>query len=129
MSDDEEKREIQRRMNSTIGRATACHMSDTKWRKLLGALREFGVGSLRWKFLRDERVFLAHVPAADAVLETCLGDVLPYPYGPYREIDWLEVPAEGMAGVAEALALVGEFPLQMTETGLRVVGYGWDPSN
>jgi hypothetical protein len=51
--------------------------------------------------------------------------MLPYPYGPFREIDWVEVPTEGAAGVVEALAAVGQFPIQQRDSGIRVIGYTW----
>jgi hypothetical protein len=88
-------------------------------------LRELGVGPLRWKFVRDDRVFVEPAPPAHAMLEQMLGDVLPSPYGPYREIEWVEVPAERAAGVIEALAAVGPFPVQQLDSGVRVVGYTW----
>ncbi len=117
--------EARRRLDATIALATACHMSDTKWRKLFAALAELAVGDLRWKFIRDERVFVYRVPPAAEVLEQSLGDVLPYPYGPYREIEWIEVPAEQSAGVVEALGTVGKFPVQELDSGVRIVGYSW----
>jgi len=117
--------EMQRRVDAAIARATACHMSDAKWRKLLAALRELDIGPLRWKFIREDRVFVQPVPPAHAVLERTLGDVLPYPYGPFREIEWVEVPAERAAGVVEALATLGQFPIQRLDSGVRVVGYTW----
>jgi hypothetical protein len=116
---------MQRRIDAAIARASVCHMSNAKWRKLFAVLRELEVGPVRWKFVRDNRVFLHPVPPADALLEKMLGDVLPYPYGPYREIEWIEVPAERAAGVIEALAAIGQFPIQRLETGLRIVGYTW----
>ena len=59
-----DRQEAQRRVDDTIARASVCHMSDTKWRKLFAALRELAVGPLRWKFIRDDRVFVHPVPAA-----------------------------------------------------------------
>jgi hypothetical protein len=100
-------------------------MSDAKWRMLFAALRESGIGLLRWKFIRDDRIFVEPVPPAHAVLERTLGDVLPYPYGPFREIEWVEVPAERAVGVIEALAAFGQFPVQQVDSGVRVVGYTW----
>jgi hypothetical protein len=65
------------------------------------------------------------IPPAHAVLERTLGDVLPYPYGPFREIEWVELPSEHAAGVVEGLAAVGHFPVHQTDSGVRVVGYTW----
>jgi hypothetical protein len=62
-------------------------------------------------------VFHAAVPRTDHILESCFGDVLPYPYGPYREIEWIEVPSERAAGIAAALNRIAQFPLQETESG------------
>jgi hypothetical protein len=118
-------REAQRRVDALIARASACHMSDAKWRKLFATLRSLGVGPLRWKFIHDDRVFAEPVPPAPEVLERTLGDVLPYPYGPFREIEWVEVPAERAAGVVAALAAVGQFPVQQLDSGVRVIGYSW----
>jgi hypothetical protein len=100
-------------------------MSDAKWRKLFAALRECGVGPLRWKFVGDDHIFLEPVPLATEVLERTIGDVLPYPYGPFREIEWIEVPAERAAEVVAALAAVGQFPVQQLDSGVRVIGYTW----
>ncbi len=61
----------------------------------------------------------------EELLETCLGDVLPYPYGPYREIEWIEIPREKLEAVSGALARAGQLALQETSGGLRVVGYSW----
>jgi hypothetical protein len=123
--DETDRQETQRRIDAAIRRASACHMSNAKWRKLFAALRELGVGPLRWKFVRDDRVFVQPAPPAHAVLEQMLGDVLPSPCGPYREIEWIEVPAERAPGVIEALAAVGQFPIQQLDSGVRVVGYTW----
>ena len=123
--DEADREEIRRRVEATIARASACHMSNAKWRKLFAALLELDVGPLRWKFLRDDRVFVQLVPPAPAILERTLGDVLPYPYGPFREIEWVEVPAERASGVVEALAKVSQFPIQQLDSGVRVVGYSW----
>jgi hypothetical protein len=37
----------------------------------------------------------------------------------------IEVPAERAAGLIEALAAVGQFPVQQLASGVRVVGYSW----
>jgi hypothetical protein len=85
--DEASRQETQRRIDAAIARASARHMSNARWRKLFAALRELEVGPLRWKFVRDDNVFVQPVPPAHAVLERTLGDVLPHPYGPYREIE------------------------------------------
>lgn len=112
-------------MHAAIARASACHMSNAKWQKLFAALRESGVGMLRWKFVRDERVFMQPVPPLHAVLERSLGDVLPSPYSAYSEIEWIEVPTEDAVGVVESLGAVAKFPIQQCDTGVRITAYTW----
>jgi hypothetical protein len=58
-------------------------------------------------------------------MESCLGDFGHAVGVPYREIDWVEIPAEQSAGVAEGLAAVGRFPVRHVASGLRIVGYSW----
>jgi hypothetical protein len=123
--DEADRDEHRRRVDAAIARAAACHMSDAKWLKFFAVLRALDVGPLRWKFVRDDRVFVEPAPPAHAVLERALGDVPPYPYGPYREIEWVEVPAERAAGAIEALAAIGRFPVRQLDSGVRVVGYTW----
>src|ERR1044072_5318113 len=122
-NDEASQRELQRRIDATIARAATRSMSDAKWRKLFQALHELGIEKVRWKFLRDERVFVASVPSASVVLEGMLGDVLPYPYGPFREIEWIEIPAEFATGLSAALEAIGKFPVQQLDSGVRVVAY------
>jgi hypothetical protein len=118
--------EAQRRMDAAIARATACHMSNAKWRMLFAILWELGGMELRWKFVSDDRTFTAFSPQPSyGVLEQTLGDVLPHPYGAYREIEWLEVPLSHADLVEAGLAKVGKYPLARTPTGLRIVAYDW----
>jgi hypothetical protein len=124
-NDEVDRRERQRRVDAAIARATACHMSDAKWRKLLLALREMGVGRMAWKFVRSEQLYYQEPPPEWALLETCLGDFGVAPAVPYREIDWVEIPAERAAGVAEGLEAIGQFPVQQVASGVRIVGYSW----
>src|SRR4051812_1391243 len=123
--DETDRHERQRRTDAAIAGRSARHMSDAKWRKLFAALAALDVGPVRWKFIRDDRVFEQPVPPAHAVLERSLGDVLPDPYVPYREIEWIEVPADRAAGVVDALAAIGQFPVREHPDGVRVVAYTW----
>jgi len=120
-----DRREQQRRVDAAIARASACHMSDAKWRKLFPVLRELGVGRMAWRFVRSDQLYYQEPPPEWALMESCLGDFGIAPAVPYREIDWVEVPAEQAAGVAEGLAAVGQFPVQQVASGLRIVGYTW----
>ena len=134
--------ELQRRVERKIAQATARHMSNAKWRRLLGLLHSLEVRALRWKFLGDDRVFCSWVPAPVDLLESCLGDVLPYPYGPYREIEWIEVPhsypdpASGekrplpertheIDRIHARINRAGVFPATVLDSGLRIVAYSW----
>ena len=123
--DEADRKEHQRRVDAAIGRAAACHMNNAKWLKFFAALRVLDVGPLRWKFVRQEGVVLWPAPPEPGLREDGLGDLMPYPYGPFREIEWVEVPAERAAGLVEALAAVGRFPVQQLDSGVRVVGYTW----
>ena len=116
-------REWQRRVDAAIARASAAHMSNAKWFKLFAVLRGLHVGPLRWKFVRQDDTAECPVPPEWGVRPEGLGDVLPYPYGPFREIEWVEVPAERAAGVLEALAAVGQFHIRQLDSGVRIVGY------
>lgn len=118
-------RERQRRVDAAIARASASHMSNAKWLKLFTVLRDYGVGPLHWKFVRQDEVATCPIPPAWGLRADGLGDVLPYPHGPYREIEWVEVPTAQAAGVVEALAAVGQFPVRQLDSGVRVVGYTW----
>lgn len=101
-------------------------MSNAKWRKLFAALWELGGIGLRWKFLCDDRIFNeSSPPLSYGVLEDRLGDVLPYPYGAYREIEWIEVSLAQADAVESKLSQLGKYPLVRTATGLRVVAYDW----
>lgn len=100
-------------------------MSNAKWRKLFAILWELGGVELRWKFVRDERIFTAQSPPPHGALEETLGDVLPSPYGAYSEIEWVEAPAAQADDVEQALARAGKFPIVRCATGLRVEAYKW----
>jgi hypothetical protein len=101
--------EESRRVDAALGAATARHMSDTKWRKVFAALRGARVRKLRWKLVRDDRFFETPVPSENELLEDRLGDILPDPYAAYREI----------------VRQLGEFPIESSPAGIRVVGYSW----
>ena len=120
-----DEEEAERRMGAAIARATARHMSNAKWRKLFAALWELGGVRLRWKFVRDDRVFTESSPPPYGILEETLGDVLPSPYGAYREIEWVEVSPAQADAVEQKLAHLGQYPLARNATGLRVVAYDW----
>ena len=123
--DADDRREQQRRVDAAITRSSACHMSDAKWRKLFLALRELGVGRMAWRFVRSDQLYHQPPPPEWALMESCIGDFGVAVGVAYREIDWVEVPAEQATGVAEELAAVGHFPVRQAAFGLRIVGYSW----
>jgi hypothetical protein len=121
-----ELEELQCRMDARIRSAAAALMNNTKWREVLRVLR--GRGAFRWKFVGNERVFLQAAPYADwGLLEKGLGDVLPYCFGPYREIDWIELSFEQAEVVEPLLKSLGQIPIYKTEAGVRITGYLWPP--
>jgi hypothetical protein len=120
-----DREERQPRVDAAIAGAAACHMSNAKWLKFFAALRALDVGPLRWKFVRQDGVVSWPAPPESGLRADGLGDSPPYPYGPFREIEWVEVPAGRAAGLVEALAAVGQFPVQQLASGVRVVGYTW----
>jgi hypothetical protein len=122
---EEDLLERQRRIDAAISRAQASYMSDAKWRKLFALLRDQGIRSLRWKFVGASVEIPGSLPDESDLLDDRFGDSGPYPYGPYREIEWVEIPAENSRGIADALARVGRFRTEACETGLRVLGYSW----
>jgi hypothetical protein len=123
--DEAGRKEHLRRVDAAIARATACHMCNAKWLKFFAVLRAHNIWPLRWKFVRDDRVLSCPAPREWGLREDGFGDVMPYPYGPFREIEWVEVPAERAAGLVEAVAAVGQFPVQQLDSGVRIVGYSW----
>jgi hypothetical protein len=123
--DEAHREETQRRIDATIARAKVCHMSNTKWWKLLTDLKHLGIGPVRCKFLRDSRVFLQPIPDYDSLPKYKFGDGVLCPHRPFREIEWIEIPAEQARGLSEWLATVAQFPVEQRDSGLRVIGYTW----
>ena len=130
--------ERQRRIDARIARAVCCLMNNTKWWEVFSALRRSPQlrSPIRWHFVGDERIFVAWVPSGSKLLATTLPDDLPYPFGPYREIDWIEVPdtyqqessqprVNDLEALAAELQTLGQLPLARTATTLRISGYSW----
>jgi hypothetical protein len=122
-----QRQEQQRREDAYFARAAACNMSNAKWRKFFAVAATIAAGPLRWKFVRDDRIFSATAPPLSSLRDDGLGDVMPSPYAAFREIDWIEVPQEYSTGWVETLAAVGQFPIQHLPSGLRVMAYTWQP--
>jgi hypothetical protein len=98
-------------------RFSAAFMSDTKWRKALQAISEAGLGvdTMLVKFIDIEEPKQMRFPPSFAC-------PLPYmdtiEFGPteLRSIEWLEIEA--------LLAPLGKFPIEKSNSGSRLVGYG-----
>lgn len=76
------------------------------------------------------------------LLETTFDDCLPYPYGPYKEIEWLLIPSEyphpksdekrplknkenNLTYIKSIIGGLGKYPIEVSEQGLKIVGYEW----
>jgi uncharacterized protein DUF6678 len=114
-------------------------MSDTKWRKLIAALAKAdpGLRQMQVKFIDvDEPRLMAFPPG--------LGCPRPYidtvEFGPVelRAIEWLEFPAiarlergklpaleiaQQVDAIEATLRSMGRYPVRMTGSGVRIVGY------
>jgi hypothetical protein len=127
--------ELQRRMDQAIAQAKVCLMSNTKWRKLFVALGQMRLvpSSFRMKLVRSEHQAQDRVPPLEFLLKDKLKDCASGPDTPYREIDWVEISRRSLTEAREndleqihrALAEISQFPLELTETTLKVVGYKW----
>ena len=116
---------------------SASLMSDTKWRKLLSALET--IPSIKHYFLKSisgavemhGQGFLSGRGAPHAFMDT-------FSFGPIylREVEWIEFPAivskradgigdhrQDLGALRRALNAIGEFPLEETSRGLRVIGH------
>jgi hypothetical protein len=124
-----------RRINAKIATARACLMNNLKWREVFSTLaRSVHLTTpIYWRFVRDDRSFFCSVPSLHglSLLPERLPDELPYPYGPYREIDWIEIPASestkhnDLDALTSELEALGQLPLSRTEAVLRISGYAW----
>jgi len=122
-------------------------MSDTKWRKLFIALDRTGLElhQARVKFLDDEEVFTITVPRRCSLYppHTFL-DIFEFGPTALRRIEWLEFPrsavyerpspngtgrilereaSQDVEKAKQILERAGRFPLDLTETGLRITGH------
>ena len=124
-----------RRDNAKIATARACLMSNLKWREVFSVLARSAhlTTPLYWRFVRDDRSFVWRVSSLHglSLRPERLPDEPPYPYGPYREIDWIEIPASesskhnDLDALTSELEALGQLPLSRTEAGLRISGYVW----
>jgi hypothetical protein len=128
------------RIHAAIARDySASLMSDTKWRKLFGAVKLVpSIDHYIFKFVRLPNEVMAH---------SFIGLWSPYrfvdtfSFGPIylREIEWIEFPRlvpmrwvgttspgghhQDLAALQLVLDAIGQFPLEDTPRGLRVIGH------
>ncbi len=127
------------RIAARLATARASLMNNTKWREVLLVLRrsQHLVTPIHWKFVLSSSSYFRSVPSLHGLSlhPECLPDELPYPYGPYREIDWIEIPPSDptstptkhndLDALTGELQTLGQLPLTRTESGLRISGYVW----
>ncbi len=114
------------------------YMSDTKWRKALGAIADAGLElqHATWKFIDSEHLHDWGIPRRADLLPTRLADGRFQPVE-YKWIEWIRFPrnwrpvanagysvAQDIEGLKEALAAVGSFHYVEDEQGLTLFGYG-----
>lgn len=102
-------------------RFSSALMSDTKWRKLLGAVAAAGlpIREMIVKFIdMDEPHSMQFPPSLDNVPHAYMDTI---EFGPIelRAIEWLTLPAD----VAHVMRPLGQFPVEAIDQGTRIVGY------
>ena len=139
--------ERQRRINSKITSATITYMSNAKWRKFFNALIDYpgSINGMQMKFIGDERLFsnLGNIRHYEDD-EVGFRDEMPYPYGQFREIDFLLIPKtfqnpkanshrvlpdlqNDLCSLKSYLDKIAKFPIQTCEDGsIKIIGYRWD---
>ena len=93
-------------------------MSDTKWRKLFGAIEDRPFQHMIVKFIDvaepRQMSFRPSLACPHAYMDTI-------EFGPVelRAIEWLELPID----LAQVVGPMGKFPLEQVSGGTRVIGY------
>ena len=139
--DDTRIDEIEERRRRAGAAMSVSYMSDAKWRKALNALASVHPGGVcRWKLLREREPIAGFLPDPGEVEERHLDCFsLNVHYALYRDIEWLEIPAEvtwrayenaplsrrkiDLVAVRAALEGAGSFELANLADGLRLYGY------
>ena len=105
--------------------APASLLSDTKWRKAFGVLKQpkLGLDIVGIKFLDvdDEKV----VTLKGVGLHPPRAFIDSFEFGPFEliAIEWLRIPREQSPPVIEELAKLGHFTLDETDDGVRIIGH------
>jgi hypothetical protein len=133
----------QKSVERAIAAFSHAHMSNAKWRKafLILSSPNLALTICHWKFVADEKVFITALPQETDLLEEHLADGLFQPEFVYREIEWIEIPAQyqiednrpksrppriiyqNIIEALDALNKAGHFPVELTGEGLIIRGY------
>jgi hypothetical protein len=118
------------RIEATIRETcSASLMSDTKWRKMFAAVA--AIPSIKTYYLKSLRG-AAEVRGFGAFGLQAPHEFVDTPsFGPIylREIEWIEFPRveqsahQDIDGLQRALEAAGEFPIEETARGLRIIGH------
>lgn len=136
------KKQLKTRRNSTV----ALLMSNAKWRKLfeLAARIEPPLGGVTWQFLFTDEPQIGPLNVAQCLVcdNSRFADCWPFPCIELKDIDWIFVPDEYHSSQSDPkrplpmlkndvngfIALAqqnGQFPLERTDTGVKITGYQW----
>lgn len=114
------------RINKVIARKFgASFMSDAKWRKLFNLLAasQYPIVCYRWKFVdEDEKLFTTGVLKSGELDEKHTKDGRYVPYV-YKDIEWLEVVTEHAQQITDQLLEKGQFAIDKTASGFKIIGY------
>jgi len=117
-----------------LRQSRAALMSDTKWRKLIGALDrpDLRLTQCVWKIIgRDDEV-TGHLPkGASLYLSRPWIDTLDFGPMSLRSIEWLLLPSfsepghrrQDIEAAEQIISALGHYPLETEPRGVRVLGY------
>ncbi len=137
--------ENRRRIERRIVAARIKHMSNTKWRKLFGAIHSLRnrLSNVGIKFLNDDRLFTDAIPGPDFDCDDNFGECGGVSYTPFAHIEFVQIPGKytrkvngpqnaateytnDINGLIKQLAELGSFPIVEYDRGIRILGYEWD---
>jgi hypothetical protein len=121
-------------------RFSSASMSDTKWRKLIAAVQSAApnTSQMKVKFIDVETPHVMRFPP-DLDCPYAYLDTIEFGPVEMRAIEWLEFPRtakfqrsnnvparlkeQDIDKAAEAIAALGQYPLEVTPEALRITGY------
>lgn len=134
----------QKQLDALRQGAKAALMSNNKWRKVfeVAAKMQPQLGGVEWQLL--DRATIAELDVADLLIadNSRFDDGGPLPCLELRDINWILVPKQftdprsdpkrplpaltnDIAGFITLLQQQGQFPLEQTERGIKILGYLW----